>query len=296
MDSRAQHPAERVGAVADEAAARLERAGVPAARHDAERLLAHLLGTDRGGVVARRPDPLEPALARRFRELVERRARREPLQHLTRRCEFYGLELAVDRRALVPRPETEGLVDAVLAAAPPDGARVADLGTGGGCIAIALAATRSDLALVAVDRSEDALSLARANLREHGLDDRIELHAGDFARLPRAWDGTFDVVVSNPPYVAEDAADLDPELAHEPRLALFAGAGGTAVLERIALEAPAHLEPAGALALELAPAQVDGLRARLAAAGLGATQVHRDLAGAPRVVTARREAVAEAEN
>ncbi len=289
MDSRAQPPAERVGAVADEAAARLERAGVPAARHDAERLLAHLLGTDRGGVVARRPDPLEPALARRFRELVERRARREPLQHLTRRCEFYGLELAVDRRALVPRPETEGLVDAVLAAAPPDGARVADLGTGGGCIAIALAATRSDLALVAVDRSEDALSLARANLREQGLDDRIELHAGDFARLPRAWDGTFDVVVSNPPYVSEaEWRRTAPEVReHDPRDALVPGPTGLEAYRALAPAARRLLRPGGLLVLELGFGQEPDVRLLVERAGFDSLAVHPDLRGVPRVLTGR---------
>ena len=164
---------ETVGDLLAYATASLAGAGVDAARANAELLLAYLLDTDRGGLFVRRGERVDAALAERYADWIRRRATREPLQHVTGQQEFYGLAMATDRRALVPRPETEGLVEAVLKLDPPRGARVADLGTGGGCIAVALAVERPDLTIDALDVSADALELACENAARHGVDQRV---------------------------------------------------------------------------------------------------------------------------
>ena len=173
---------ETIGDALRAGTARLERAGVGAARHDAELLLAHLLGTDRGGLFLRRGDTLDGRIAQRYSGWIRRRAGREPLQHVTQVQEFYGLSLLTDRRALVPRPETEGLVEAALGLAPASGARVVDLGTGSGCIVVALAVVRPDLRIHALDRSPTALALARENAARHEVEARIEFVEGDLYR------------------------------------------------------------------------------------------------------------------
>jgi release factor glutamine methyltransferase len=283
-----------VAEVIAEATQRLSSAGIPTPRQDAERLLAHLLCTDRGGIVARRPDPLDPAIASELEALIARREQREPFQHLTGTQEFYGLDIAVDRRALIPRPETEGLVDAVLSFALPERALVIDLGTGTGCIPIALAATRCDLRLRALERSRDALDLARANVAAHGLESRIELIEGDLAEPPAAWAGTAGAVVSNPPYVPErEWRELEPEVRdHEPRDALVPGDEGLEAFHPVARAARGLLGSGGRLALEIGYGQADAVRAIVAAAGFRDVEVRPDLRGIPRVVVATREETA----
>jgi release factor glutamine methyltransferase len=271
-----------------------EERGLPTARLDAECLLAHALGCDRLRLYLEFDKPVAPEERAGFRELVRRRAEeRVPVAQLTGRKEFWSLSFAVTPDVLVPRPETETLVEAALELAPDREAelRILDLGTGSGAVALALASELPKSRITATDLSAAALAVAGANAERLGFADRVRLLEGDlFDAVPGE---RFDLVVSNPPYVAErDAAELAPELAHEPAQALFAGADGTALLARIVVEAPSHLEEAGGLALELAPEQLEALRAGLAAAGFGASSVHRDLAGRPRVVTARREAAA----
>ena len=276
-----------------------EERGLPTARLDAECLLAHALGCDRLRLYLEFDKPIAPDERASFRELVRRRAEeRVPVAQLTGRKEFWSLPLDVTPDVLVPRPETETLVEAALGLVPDREAelRILDLGTGSGAVALALASELPKARITATDVSDAALAVAEANAERLGLADRLRWLSGDlFAALPDGDAECFDLVVSNPPYVAErDAAGLEPELAHEPRQALFAGADGTAVLARLVAEAPAHLAARGALALELAPEQVDALRGELVAAGLPVCQVHRDLGGRPRVVTARREAAAAA--
>lgn len=276
-----------VGEALSAAAERLTRAGVDAPRLAGEMLLARLLGTDRGGLLLRRDEPLEATLARGFDDWVERRARREPLQHITGQQEFHGLAFKVDRRALVPRPETEGLVDAVLEG--PETRRVADLGTGGGCIAIALAVRRPGLRLHALDASAAALDLARENARAHGVLDRVEFALGDLAFPPPSWQGRMDAVVSNPPYVGEaEWSGLAPEVRdHDPREALVAGETGLEAYAALAPAAGRLLRPGGVLMLELGWGQSAAVVEIVARAGFEAIEVRPDLRGIARVLVAR---------
>jgi release factor glutamine methyltransferase len=241
-------------------------------------------------LLARWPEALPPGVLTRYGALVERRERREPLQHLTGSQEFYGLELAVDRRALIPRPETEGLVDAVLGETLPHEARVLDIGTGSGCIAIALAVARADLVLVAVDRSAQALELARENASRHGVGHRIEFQRLGVEDLPGPWPGGFDAVVSNPPYVSEaEWGGLEPEVReYEPREALVAGASGLEAYRCLAPVSLGLLRPDGRLVVELGYGQAEAVRQIVASAGLLVIRLLRDLRGIDRVLVARR--------
>jgi release factor glutamine methyltransferase len=252
-------------------------AGSDTPRLDAEVLLAHVLGTDRAALVAHPERGLEPPEARRFQDAVRRRARREPVAYIVGRRGFRRLELAVDERVLVPRPETEHVVEAALAL--PDGARVVDVGTGSGAIALALKDERPDLEVVGTDVSADALAVARANGERLGLD--VEWREGDLlAGVERA-----DALVSNPPYV-EAGARVPPELGFEPRVALLAGASGLEVYERLAPAAAA----AGArfAAFEVGQGQAGAVVDLLRAAGFAEVAVVPDLAGIERVVVGRR--------
>lgn len=263
--------------------------GIDTARLDAEILLAHALGTDRLRLYLDFEKPVHAEERTRFRELVKRRAEeRVPVAYLTGVREFWSLPLAVTPDVLVPRPETETLVEAVLAELPDVEAEltVFDLGTGSGAIALALAKERPKLRVVAGDVSAAALAVAERNAQALGLADRVRFAQGDgFAAVLGQ---RFDAIVSNPPYLAEsEAGTAAPELAHEPRGALFAGADGAALLRRIAHEAPRFLSPGGLLALELAPAQADEVTQCLARGAFEGPKLHRDLGGRPRVVTAR---------
>ena len=270
--------------------AALEQAGIAEARHDAELLLGHLLRADRGQLFLRRRETLDRRVAGRYTDWLRRRAGREPLQHVTAVQEFRGLPLGSDQRALVPRPETEGLVQAVLELPPGPGARVADLGTGSGCIAVALAVARPDLRVLALDRSPLALELARENADRQGIAGRLEFVEGDFSRLPDSWAGTRDIVVSNPPYVSEaEWKTLEPEVReHDPREALVAGPSGLEAYEALAPSSFAILRPAGILVLELGRGQADSVRAVVIRAGFEVLGVEPDLRGIPRVLLARR--------
>jgi release factor glutamine methyltransferase len=274
---------------ARDAAHRFRRAGVPEPAAEADLLLAHVLGLDRGGLVARAGEVLSVAAAERFEGLVRRRAEREPFQYVVGEQEFWGRAFRVDSRVLVPRPETEGVVEAALSLRPPAGARIADLGTGSGCLAVTLAAERDDVRLFALDRSPGALEVARENARRHGLADRIEFRLGNMTDPPDDWKAAMDVVVSNPPYVSRDEwLGLEPEVRdHEPQEALVPGPTG---LEIYRLAAPAIrglLRPGGAAVVELGLGRRHGACRALEAAGLEVVAVRPDLRGIPRVVVAR---------
>lgn len=263
--------------------------GIESARLDAECLLAHALGADRLRLYLDFEKPVEPVERARFRELVRRRANdRVPVSQLLGRREFWSLPLAVNADVLTPRPDTETLVMAALALVPERAASfdVLDVGTGSGAIALALASECPRARIVATDASPAALAVARANAERLGLAARVRFAEGDL--YAPAGDARFDLVVSNPPYLADaEAAGLAPELAHEPRAALFAGPRGTELLERLAAGAPARLRIGGAILLEIAPAQAEAVAGFLAGAGLTDVSMHRDLARRPRVVSAR---------
>jgi len=262
----------------DSAVVGLTAAGVDTPRLDAEVLLADLLGTDRTALFLERDRELDRAQARAFLTAVKRRQGREPVAYIVGRKGFRGIELAVDRRVLVPRPETEHLVEAALEL--PAGARVVDVGTGSGAVALALKHERGDLRVLATDASADALAVARANARALALD--VELVHGDLL----AGVAPVDAVVSNPPYVGEGEPLMADVARHEPHQALFAGADGLAVIRRLAPAAAA----AGArfLALEHGASQADAVERIVHAAGFEATERIRDLAGFERVLVGRR--------
>ncbi|HEU5210442.1 MAG TPA: peptide chain release factor N(5)-glutamine methyltransferase [Longimicrobiales bacterium] len=279
-------------ALAQKAAQLLRERGFENARLEAELLLAGVLGVKRLELYTQFDRPINDRELETFRAWVRRRLKHEPLQYITGDVQFRSLRLKVDRRALIPRPETEVLVGVVLehlqrqtTSVP----RVLDLGTGTGAIALAILAEHPAATAVATDVSLDALALAGENAALTGHTGRIELLHGDL------WDAVpderFDVVVSNPPYVAErEAADLAPEVREwEPGSALFAAADGLAVLERIVDGAAAHLQPGGLLALELGLGQAEAVAARIdATRAFETARITQDLAGRPRIVSAVR--------
>lgn len=255
---------------------------------DAQVLLAHVLGVDRAWLIGHATDELPRASAEAFFALAKRRRDGEPVAYLTGRREFYGLDLAVTPAVLIPRPETETLVEVLLERLPADRAtRVADLGTGSGAIALALAAHRPLAKVVATDASEAALDVARGNAARHRLTN-VSFCAGDwFDALPDDAP-PFDAIAANPPYVAED----DPHMARgdlprEPAHALTPGGDGLDALRTIIALAPARLVPGGWLAVEHGHDQSDEVRTLFAEAGFDAIAIRRDLAGIPRVVAGR---------
>jgi release factor glutamine methyltransferase len=269
-----------VGEILQRSASWLRSKGLESPRLEAELLLAHVLQSDRVRLYMETDRPLEPPEVDAYRDLLRRRARGEPVAYLTGAREFYGLTFAVTSDVLVPRPETELLVDRARELAP---ATVLEIGTGSGCIAIALARYLSDARIVATDVSAAALGVATDNAEAHEAADRIEFREGDlFAPV----DGeTFDLVVCNPPYVADGGADEDVA-RHEPHVALFSGADGCDLIRRLVAEAPAHLAPGGTLLVEIGEEQGDAVRA-LAAEHFANVTIHPDLAGRARVLEAR---------
>jgi release factor glutamine methyltransferase len=261
----------------------LSRHGVDGARPEAEALLAHLAGTSRSGLYA--AGRVEPAVARSYARALCVRGRGTPLQHLIGRQAFFGLDLEVRPGVFVPRPETEVLVEAAVEALTGDEEpRVVDVGTGTGAVALALKHLLPGAEVVAVDRSEEAVDLARDNAARLGLD--VSVRRGDLlGPVPAAWRGTVDLIVSNPPYVeAAEYPGLPREVRADPVEALV---GGTEVHRRLAGEAGTWLAPGGWLVMEIGERQAAEVVAMLGRAGLAEAEVVRDLAGRDRVVRAR---------
>ena len=272
--------------------ARLIDAGIPpeAARIDAEVLARHLLGWDRATYVSERHRPVDRAFDTRYAALITRRVGREPVAHLVGYREFWGLELAVTPDVLIPRPETELVVETALRlrSARPGDFLLADVGTGSGCLAIALATEFPAARVIATDMSAAALDVAQVNAARHGVADRITwYHGRDLAGAPRP----VDLIVSNPPYVPAAAIDaLAPEVRdYEPRIALNGGPDGTVALRAVIADADGALAPDGDLIVEFGSDQESAFREIVAGTGLRVTRVVRDLQGLARVgVAARR--------
>jgi release factor glutamine methyltransferase len=222
-----------------------------------------------------------------YRALIQRRRRREPVAYIRGEREFYGLSIRVDPRVLVPRPDTETLVEVVLQRMPGLGAaapRIVDVGTGSGAIAIAIAVARPDAQVEAVDRSPDAAEVARANAARHAP--AVNVLVGD---LLAPIDGAIDVIVSNPPYIpTAQIATLQAEVQREPRLALDGGPDGLEVVRRLVSEAHARLVKGGLLALEIGDDQAEATAAIFAHAGFDEIAKDRDLAGTERVVSGKK--------
>jgi release factor glutamine methyltransferase len=277
-----------VAEIVHEAARRLRDAGIEDERLEAEVLLAQALGIDRTHLLAGLHSDAPVAARRAFDVMLERRLRHEPLAYIIGRREFYGIEIDCAPGALIPRPETEMLVDIALGEIAARGAdlRLADAGTGSGAIAVAICARSPGARVVAIEASAQALAVARENARRAGLEGRIELRRGDL--LEDA--GVFDVIVANLPYVSEgDWAQLAPEIReHEPREALVGGPDGTEVIERLLTSAPAHLAQGGVLAAEIGDTQGARLLAAAQRCFPGAQVcVKKDLAGRDRVLEVR---------
>jgi len=275
-----------------DAARALQAAGVPHPDQDAERLLRHVLGWDRATLEARAKQAVDEAVLHQLRSLVADRSRRVPLQHLVGSVEFWRREFLVSPAALIPRPETELLLESALEllegwASPV----VVDVGTGSGCIALSIAADRPDADVHAVDVSSEALELAQQNARRLGVAGRVSFHLGDLLEPIARLAVHGDVVVSNPPYLDESEIDaLAPEVRdHDPRLALLPPDGDRySIYRRLAPQARGVLRPGGALLLEIGPGMEDEVRGICRTAGLDVIRVLPDLQSIPRVVVARK--------
>lgn len=270
----------------------LQRAGIPAAEAglDARALAEFVLGWDAAQFLSRGDQEAGAEFLSAYRGLVARRSAREPLAYVTGKKSFWYQTFTVSPAVLIPRPETELIVEAALARCPDREAplSMADIGAGSGCLAVALAQERPRATIVATDLSPEALEVARANAARYGVDGRIRFVQTD---LLRGVETSFDLIVSNPPYVPEsDRAALPPEVRdHEPPLALFAADAGLSVIKRLVGEAGEHLKPGAFLIFEFGFGQSDAVRGLLAVdAAFGDIELMRDLQGIPRTAIARK--------
>lgn len=279
---------ERVAA----ARARLKSAGIPAddAELDARLLAMFALGWDTARFVVSANQPEPSAFGQQFDTLVARRLAREPLAYITGRREFWGREIEVSPAVLIPRPETELIVEQALKRLPNREAPldIADVGTGSGCLAIALALERPRSRILAIDVSDPALEVARRNAKRQAVSGQIEFTRGD---LLNGVTREFDLIVSNPPYVPErDRSTLQPEVRdHEPPAALFAGTDGLSVIRALAGQAANHLKPHGALIFEFGFGQAGEIRRLISTTvGLALVDLVNDLQAIPRIAVAQK--------
>ncbi len=283
-----------VGGLVSRAAELLRERGIEDHEIEARFLMAHLLNCRPAEVFLKREDFLEPSLSRAYMEMVSRRARREPLQYITGTQEFMGLEFEVGPGVLIPRPETELLVEETLKRVSfmgPD-INIVDLCTGSGCIAVSIAKVLDDAKIFATDISGRALDTARRNAARHGVSERIEFLRGDlFSALKnRGLEGKVDIMVSNPPYVAEeDFLKLEPEVKDfEPEEALCAGPDGLNFIKAIIEGAARWLKPGGELLIEIGYGQSDRVRGLFKdACSFEDIRIKKDFSGIDRIVRAR---------
>ena len=264
----------------------LQKRGVESPRLNAEHLLAHVLGKKRIELYLEFERPLDEAELAPLRDFIKRRGQREPLQHLLGTVEFAGLILKCDKRALIPRPETEELVELVtrstLSAQP---SAILDVGTGSGAIALALANKFPDATVHAIDNSDDALALARENAERLELTSRIMFSKSD---LLLSVDHLYDLIVANLPYVAEhERASLSPEVLLDPDAAVFGGEVGDEIIRRLIDAAPKYLKPNGLLALEIGLGQDAALCDYLTARNFHGVEVKADFRNVKRFIFAR---------
>lgn len=277
------------GRLLERGTSELEQIGVPDSRFQAELLLRHALGCSRESLLARLNEPVSAEASGHFFQLVERRRGRVPVQYVVGTQEFYGLSFRVTPAVLIPRPESEGLVDLAIAelgsTAEP---RIVDIGCGSGCIAVAVAHALPEAELVAIDSSPAALAIARENALRHGVASRIQFLEGDL--LEPVPGGGFDAIVSNPPYIPDSELEtLEPEVSeHEPRQALSGGEDGLAVIERLLPQSERALRKGGFLFMEIGHGQDERVRELVESAGLQYLRTVPDLAGIPRIVVAKK--------
>ena len=265
----------------------LSYAGVPEARREAGSLLSFILGKDRTFLISHAEDHLGDDAVRRFQESVERRASGEPLQYITGVQDFFVREFLVTPDVLIPRPETELLVEAALELIDRESEPlICDVGTGSGCIAVTLLCELPAARAVAVDKSAAALEVARLNARNYEVLDRVEFAESDCFDALDSTRHQFDMVVSNPPYVSAAMIDgLQREVRdHEPMIALSPGADGLSVIRRLLAEAPAFLRKNGHLIMEIGFDQGEAVQGLIDASVLGLIDIKPDLQGIPRIV------------
>ena len=254
-------------------------------RLNAEHLLAHVLGRTRMELYLEFERTLAEKELTALREVVRRRGQGEPLQHLLGTVEFCDHVFAIDKRAMVPRPETEELVELLLSAIRNSQSAIIDVGTGSGVIALSLAAKFPEAQVYGVDLSEEALQLARENAQRLNLSDRVQFAKSD---LLENISERFDLIVANLPYIAmQDRHLLSREVLHDPEAALFAGAQGDELIRQLIEQAPPHLKPGGLLALEIGLGQAEGLAMLLAQKNYHDIESKTDYSSIPRFLVAR---------
>jgi release factor glutamine methyltransferase len=278
-------------------ASRLHAAGIDQERRTAGLLLCHVMGIDRTRLLTRSEEQIDKARYLDYLALVVRRAAGEPAQYLTGHQEFYGLDFIVTPDVLIPRPETEFLIERVMnlvADSRQDSPWIVDVGTGSGCIAVTVAKLLPRARFIATDASPAALNVARTSAERHGVRDRIEFLEGDlFAPLAkRGLEGAVDVVASNPPYVSEERPELIQREVYEwePHEALFGGLDGLDFYRRLIAESPHYLKPGGYVVLEIAFSQVDSISELVKGSAFELVDTTRDLQGIPRTLCLRRTA------
>lgn len=270
----------------------LGKHGVESPRLNAEHLLAHVLGKKRLDLYLEFDRPLSDVERAPLRELIRNRATGKPLQHLLGTAEFFGRSFLCDARALIPRPETEQLVELVQTKFQSPKPQILDVGTGSGVIALTLALEHPQATVTAIDISPAALALATENAARHDLTDRVTLLQGDL--LPEETD-PFDFIVANLPYIpSDDMASLQKEVQFDPANALDGGPDGLDLVRKLIVSAPAHLTPSGQIALEIGHDQASRVAELFEQNGYTEVSVHADLQKVDRFVTARRAAPAAA--
>ncbi|MEM9739712.1 MAG: peptide chain release factor N(5)-glutamine methyltransferase [Pseudomonadota bacterium] len=277
-----------IGQVLCWAQRRLSDAGIEAARTEARLLVCHALGIDRAGLIALSEDAPPPGLSAALSPLLKRRATREPLAHILGYTEFYGLPFFCDDRALIPRSDSETVVDLALSLLPDERAvKFADLGTGSGCLAISVLANRPKAEVDALDVSPGALALARNNAVRNGVSKRISFFKQSWSDM-KNWSG-YDLVLSNPPYIASGMIDdLQPEVARfDPRLALDGGDDGLNAYREIAALGASRMKAGAWLVLEIGHDQKNKVSALLTSAGYVDLVVRKDLGGNDRAIATR---------
>jgi len=278
-----------IAEVLREAAAELEHGGVPEARREAGSLLSFILGKDRTFLISHAKDETDEDLVGRYREFVERRAAGEPLQYITGVQDFYGREFRVTTDVLIPRPETELLVEAALqiAGAAPF---ICDVGTGSGCIALTLLCELVNARAVAIDKSAAALEIAKLNAQKLSVADRALFVQSDCFDSLDSREYEFDVIVSNPPYVAEKALQgLQREVRdHEPHVALSPGGDGLNVIRRLIDEGPGFIKPNGHMLIEIGFDQGEAVERLINDSAWSLREIRPDLQGIPRIVVLQK--------
>jgi release factor glutamine methyltransferase len=275
-----------------EAAQILRQAGVPEARREAASLLEYITGRDRTFLITHAESLLALSDVRRLRDLVERRAAGEPLQYIRGHQEFYGLEFEVTPDVLIPRPETELLVETALAILDKTAQSplICDVGTGSGCIPVAILHERPAAKAVALDVSPAALHVARRNAARHNVRERLSFIASDCFSALDPHHVRFSMIVSNPPYIAEDALKgLQTEVRdHEPRIALTPGGDGLRIIRRLLKDAPAFLDAGGYLLMEIGFDQHEAVGEMVDPQAWELLGIHKDLQGIPRIVSLQK--------